>query len=137
MCEKTRQALENLPTVQGKMTSGTKAGLDIMLNELENTNKKINSVGVKVDNIDNRLTTLESANTQILKIVNNINDKITVNKIEQKAAQMDFIQRLFGSKFGKIMIIVMIVALIGMGVALVFLINNSANVAEIASAIKS
>ena len=136
MCEKTRKALDELKTTNGNMTSGSKRGFNLILDELERTNEKINSVDKKVDGIDNRLHIMETATAETLKIVNSINKKISVDKVEEKAAQMDFLQRIVGSKFGKAVIIFFAVTVIASGVALVYFINNYKQVTEIVDSIK-
>lgn len=143
MCEKARKALEELKTVNGKMTSETKKGLNIMFTELENTNAKIsitneklNTVDKKVDDLCERLNIMETATAETLKIVNSINQKLTEGDVEDKAAQMDFLQRIFSSKFGKGVIIFLLVTLVASGVAVVYLVNNYKQVTEIVDSIK-
>lgn len=143
MCEKARRELEQLKTVNGKMTSETKKGLNIMFTELENTNAKIsitneklNTVDKKVDDLGERLNIMETATAETLKIVNSINKKLTEGEVEDKAAQMDFLQKIVGSKFGKGVIIFLLVTLVASGVAVVYLINNYKQVTEIVESIK-
>lgn len=136
MCEKTRKALDELKTTNGNMTSGAKRGFNLMLDELERTNEKINTVDKKVDNLNDRFNIMETATAETLKIVNDINEKISVDKVEEKAAQMDFLQKIVGSKFGKIVITVLFCAVLASGVALVYFINNYKQVTEIVDSIK-
>ena len=141
--EESRKALNNLKTVKGSMTTESKKGFDIMFCELERNNKKlnvaynkINALDKKVDDLSVRLNIMETATAETLKIVNSINEKITVDKVEEKAAQMDFLQRIVSSKFGKIVIGILFCAVLAAGIGVVYIINHSNEVTELVDSIK-
>lgn len=101
MCKKTRAKLNSLKTKQGAMTSETKKGLDIMLDELEKTNKAQAEIKEAQIKQGERMTALENGLCEVLKVVNNINDKLTNNQLEEKAAVMTALQKIVGTKAGK------------------------------------
>lgn len=105
MCKKTRAKLNSLKTKQGAMTSETKKGLDIMLDELEKTNKAQAEIKEAQIKQGERMTALENGLCEVLKVVNNINDKLTNNQLEEKAAVMTALQKIVGTKTGKAFIV--------------------------------
>lgn len=136
MCERTRKKLNSIKTINGLMTSGTKEALDVMLDELESMTAKVDGVKQDVADISSRMTVVEQGMSEVLRLANALNNKLAVDKIEEKAAQMDFLQRIAGSKIGKILIIGTVVALLGSGVGLVYLIDHYKEVSEIVDTVK-
>lgn len=105
MCKKARAALNKLKTKQGAMTTETKKGLDIMLDELEKTSKAQADIKAAQIQQGERLTAVESGLTQVLRIVNSINEKLTNHNIEEKAAVYTALQKIVGTKAGKAFIL--------------------------------
>ena len=136
MCERTRKKLNSIKTINGLMTSGTKEALDVMLDELESMTAMVDGVKQDVADISSRMTVVEQGMSEVLRLANALNNKLAVDKIEEKAAQMDFLQRIAGSKIGKIVIIGTVVALLGSGVGLVYLIDHYKEVSEIVDTVK-
>lgn len=101
MCKKTRAKLNALKTKQGAMTTGTKKGLDIMLDELEKTSKAQAEIKEAQVAQGERLTAVENGLFEVLKVVNTINDKLTNTNMEEKAAVMTALQKIVGTKAGK------------------------------------
>ena len=101
MCKKTRAQLNELKTKQGAMTSETKKGLDIMLDELEKTSKAQAEIKEAQVAQGERLTAVENGLFEVLKVVNTINDKLTNTNMEEKAAVMTALQKIVGTKAGK------------------------------------
>lgn len=101
MCKKTRAQLNKLKTKQGAMTSETKKGLDIMLDELEKTSKAQAEIKEAQVAQGERLTAVENGLFEVLKVVNTINDKLTNTNMEEKAAVMTALQKIVGTKAGK------------------------------------
>lgn len=144
MCEKTRQKLNNLKTSKGNMTNGAKEGFNILLDEHEQNAKRMGNLERKVDDLSQRLNIMETAtaetlktSAETLKMVNEINKKLTEGEVEDKAAQMDFLQKIFSSKFGKGLIIFLLLTVVASGVAVVYLVNNYKQVTEIVESIKN
>lgn len=104
MCKKTRAKLNALKTKQGAMTSETKKGLDIMLDEMEKTNKAIQEIKSEQARQSERTTAIESGLGEVLKVVNSLNDKLTNTNMEEKAAVMTALQKIVGTKAGKVFI---------------------------------
>lgn len=104
MCKKTRAQLNKLKTKQGAMTSETKKGLDIMLDELEKTSKAQAEIKEAQVAQGERLTAVENGLFEVLKVVNTINDKLTNTNMEEKAAVMTALQKIVGTKAGKAVI---------------------------------
>lgn len=101
MCKKTRAKLNALKTKQGAMTTETKKGLDIMLDELEKTSKAQAEIKEAQVAQGERLTAVENGLFEVLKVVNTINDKLTNTNMEEKAAVMTALQKIVGTKAGK------------------------------------
>ncbi len=93
--------LNKLKTKQGAMTSETKKGLDIMLDELEKTSKAQAEIKEAQVAQGERLTAVENGLFEVLKVVNTINDKLTNTNMEEKAAVMTALQKIVGTKAGK------------------------------------
>lgn len=136
MCRKTREKLNSIKTTDGLMTSGTKEALDVMLDELESMSAKVDDVKQDVSDMSSRMTVVEKGMSEMLRLANALNEKLSSNKIEEKAAQMDFLQRMAASKIGKIIIVGAVVALLGSGVGLVYLIDHYKEVSEIVDKVK-
>lgn len=130
MCEKTRRFIQNLPATRGAMNEGSKGAIMALLDELE-------SLSHKQDNLDKRLTTIETATAETLKLVAALNNKINVDKVEEKAAQMDLLTKFASSKIGKIILIVSLVALIGCGLSIAYLVEHSNEVSQITESVRS
>lgn len=105
MCEKTRKRLESLKTVKSPMTSGAREGFVIMLEEITKTNQAISEIKAAQLQQNERQTAVENGLCEVLKVVNNIQDKLTVNQIEDKAAVMTFLQKIVSTKTGKAFIL--------------------------------
>lgn len=130
MCEKTRRFIQNLPATRGAMNEGSKDAIMALLDELE-------ALSHKQDNLDRRLTTIETATAETLKLVVALNKKINVDKVEEKAAQMDLLTKFASSKIGKIILIVSLVALIGCGLSIAYLVEHSNEVSQITESVRS
>lgn len=130
MCEKTRRFIQNLPATRGAMNEGSKDAIMALLDELE-------ALSHKQDNLDKRLTTIETATAETLKLVVALNDKINVDKVEEKAAQLDLLTKFASSKIGKIILIVSLVALIGCGLSIAYLVEHSNEVSQITESVRS
>lgn len=130
MCEKTRRFIQNLPAARGAMNEGSKGAIMALLDELE-------TLSHKQDNLDKRLTTIETATAETLKLVVALNNKINVDKVEEKAAQMDLLTKFASSKIGKIILIVSLVALIGCGLSIAYLVEHSNEVSQITESVRS
>lgn len=130
MCEKTRKLIRALPAVPGAMNEGSKDAIMALLDELE-------ALSHKQDNLDRRLTTIETATAETLKLVVALNKKINVDKVEEKAAQMDLLTKFASSKIGKIILIVSLVALIGCGLSIAYLVEHSNEVSQITESVRS
>lgn len=130
MCERTRKLLKALPTKPGQMNDGSKEAILALLDELE-------ALSHKQDTLDKRLTTIETATAETLKLVVALNDKINVDKVEEKAAQMDLLTKFASSKIGKTILIVSLVALIGCGLSIAYLVEHSNEVSQITESVRS
>lgn len=114
MCEKTRKKLNALPTKAGNMTTGTKKGLNLIIDEIEKVNAKVDEVAKNQEKTDNNVL-------EVLKLVNNINEKISVDKIEEKAAIMDAVSSFGKTTFGKIILFFIFVC---GGLAMAYIIEH-------------
>lgn len=129
MCEKTRRFIQNLPAAKGAMNEGSKDAIMALLDEIE-------ALSHKQDNLDKRLTTIETATAETLKIAAELYKKLDVNKIEEKAAQLDLLTKFASSKLGKTLLIIGLVSLLGCGLATAYLIEHSHEVSQLADSVK-
>lgn len=129
MCEKTRRFIQNLPAAKGAMNEGSKDAIMALLDEIE-------ALSHKQDNLDKRLTTIETATAETLKIAAELYKKLDVNKIEEKAAQLDLLTKFASSKLGKTLLIIGLVSLLGCGLATAYLIEHSQEVSQLADSVK-
>lgn len=133
MCKETKRKIARIKTKAGIMTEGAKQGFEIMLDEITKVHTEVNSLTTQVQNQNHRLEVMEKATAQTLEMVNKINDKLEVDKVEQKAAIVDAFQKLASSTFGKIIIAVFLVAI---GLAIAYAVEHATGIAAVATAIK-
>jgi len=133
MCEKTRRKLASIPTKKGDMTTGAQEGFAIMLEELEKNNVAVNELKDNVVKQGERLTAVESGLGEVLKVVNAINDKITTDHIEEKAAVTSAFQQFISTKFGKILFVLL---LLSFGLSVAYIVDHATGVSQIVSAVK-
>lgn len=150
MGERTRKLLNMLPVQDGAMTSTSKDAINILLGEVEknglkteavagdlkNLRESFNTCAKLLANTSEQIKALNLAQAESMRRTNEIYEMLSVNHVEEKAAQMDFLQRIVGSKFGKAVIIFLAVAVVASGVAVVYFINNYKQVTEIVDSIK-
>jgi hypothetical protein len=122
-----------MPTKRGDMTTGAQEGFAIMLEELEKNNATVNEVKESVTKQGERLTAVENGLGEVLKVVNAINDKITTDNIEQKAAVASAFQAFFATKGGKILFFIL---LISVGLAMAYIVDHATGVSQIVSSVK-
>ena len=136
MCKKTRKLINALPAIDGPMNSGSKEGMLALLNEVEALTRKQDSFSEKQEEFDKRLETIETATAETLKIAAELYKKLDVNKIEEKAAQLDLLTKFASSKLGKTLLIIGLVSLLGCGLATAYLIEHSHEVSQLADSVK-
>lgn len=133
MCEKTRRKLAGIPTKKGDMTTGAQEGFAIMLEELEKNNVAVNELKENVVKQGERLTAVESGLGEVLKVVNAINDKITTDHIEEKAAVTSAFQQFISTKFGKLLFLLL---LLSFGLSVAYIVDHATGVSQIVEAVK-
>lgn len=136
MCEKTRNLLKAMPTKPGQMNEGSKEAILALLDEVESLSNKQDSFLKKQEEFDKRLETIETATAETLKIAAELYKKLDVNKIEEKAAQLDLLTKFASSKLGKTLLIIGLVSLLGCGLATAYLIEHSHEVSQLADSVK-
>lgn len=110
------ESRRKLSGLQDKMTDGARRGFEMVLN-------KIDAIESRMAAMEKRQETSEKTNTEILRLVNAINDKIKTEHIEEKAAVLTAGQKFVGTKFGKI---VLMVLFFSGGLALAYIIEHGA-----------
>jgi len=121
-----------MPTDPGNMTEGTHDAMELIVDEIEKLDTKMNIIDNKIDDHGRRLTAMEMAEAEILKKVDQITEKLDVEQVEQKAAVMDAFQRFVGSWFGKV---ILILFLICGGLSVAYIVDHAAGVSAIAEAV--
>lgn len=132
MCESARQAVNEIKDL-GKPV---KRGFGVVLDEIAKVHKEMDAIKKTQSEMVQRQATQEAQNTEILKLVNNINEKLTTNKIEENAAQMGLLKKAAKSKFGWVVSALFCIGLICIGIAGVYVVEHSGAVAELVSAAK-
>lgn len=150
MCERTRKQLNSLPTQDGAMTSTSKEAFNLLIDELEKNGKKTEAVAQDLRdlrdnfnacakilaNTSEQVKAISNAQVESMKRTNEIYEMLNTSGIEEKAAQMDLLQKFVGSKFGKVCIGLAFVSVVALGVAGIYLIDHYKEVSTIAQAIK-
>lgn len=116
MCKNARRKLNELPTKTGNMTTGTKKGLNLVLDEIEKVNGKVDRVVERQEQTDKNVL-------EILKLVNAINEKVSIGHIEEKAAVVDALSKFGQTKFGKVILFLILVCI---GLSAAYIIEHGA-----------
>lgn len=131
MCKEAKKKIQKI-----KLPKSTQEGLDVVLDEIGKTNKKIDSVVAKQDEQAARIETLETATAEILGLVRPIYERVIVDKIDEQAAQLGLIKKVFTTKVGWVAMGIGVLGLVAIGIAFVFFIEHAGSVAQIVDAVK-
>lgn len=131
MCKEAKKKIQKI-----KLPKSTQEGLDVVLDEIGKTNKKIDSVVAKQDEQAARIETLETATAEILGLVRPIYERVIVDKIDEQAAQLGLIKKVFTTKVGWVAMGIGVLGLIAIGIAGVYFIEHAGSVAQIVDAVK-
>lgn len=118
-------------TVSSLKKQGTK-----LTNFIEETRKNFDELRANQANMSEQIQNNSSITAESMKRINEIYEMLKVDKIEEKAALVDWFQRFINSKFGKICIGIMFVSLIALGVAAIYLIDHYSEVSQLVEAVK-
>lgn len=103
---------------------------------IEETRKNFDEMRANQARMSEQIQNNSAITAESMKRINEMYEMLKVNKIEEKAAQMDLLQKFVGSKFGKICIGIAFVSVVALGIAGIYLIDHYKEVSEIAQAIK-
>ena len=131
MCNNARKKIAKI-----KMPAGTKEGFDVVLDEFGKTNKKIDALVTEQHAQGERIGVLEKNNAEILALVRPIYERVMVDKIDEQAAQMGLIKKVFTTRVGWVAMAIGVLGLVAIGVAVVYVIENASGVAQIVAAAK-
>lgn len=112
-----------------------KRGFIIMLNKVEKVEGDLAEVKDNLAKVQDAVATQGATQAQILKLVNQIHEKLDTNKIEEKAAQMDLLAKAASKKSLWYIVGVVIAALVLSGVAIAYFVEHSREVAEISQSL--
>lgn len=132
MCETLNKKIDR----SKDMSVESKEVLKMVVKEFKKVNNRIDRLDNRMSGMDTRFEHLEDTNTQILTMVNKISDKLTIEEVEKKAAQMDLVRKLFTTKTGWIILGVLLVAFMCAGIAITYMLEHSREVAEVAQSIR-
>lgn len=113
-----------------------KRGFIILLNKVEKVEGDLAEVKSNLAKVQDAVATQGAAQAQILQLVNQIHDKLAVDKVEEKAAQMDLLAKVASKKYVWYIVAAVIAALILSGVGLSYFVEHSRDVAEITQSIQ-
>lgn len=131
MCETTKKRLARI-----KMPSTTKKAMDMVMGEITNLNTAVKSLSDRIDAQTARIETMESTQVEILSMVNKINDKLTLEQVEKKAAQLELLHSLFATKRGWIVLGIGISFCAVLGLAFSFILEHYTEVSTLITAVK-
>lgn len=112
-----------------------KRGFLILLNKVEKVEGDLAEVKDNLAKVQDAVATQGAAQAQILKLVNQIHEKLDTNKIEEKAAQMDLLSKAASKKYLWYIVGVVIASFILSGVAIAYFVEHSRDVAEISQSL--
>jgi len=112
-----------------------KRGFIIVLNKVEKVEGDLAEVKDNLAKVQDAVATQGATQAQILKLVNQIHEKLDTNKIEEKAAQMDLLAKAASKKSLWYIVGVVMAALILSGVAIAYFVEHSREVAEISQSL--
>lgn len=113
-----------------------KRGFIIVLNKVEKVEGDLAEVKDNLAKVQDAVATQGATQAQILKLVNQIHEKLDTNKIEEKAAQMDLLAKAASKKSLWYIVGVVMAALILSGVAIAYFVEHSRDVAEITQSLQ-
>lgn len=131
MCVEAKKKIKKI-----KLPRNTQEGIDVVLDEIGKTNKKLDSVVVKQDEQAARIDTLEQTTAEILGLVRPIYERVIVDKIDEQAAQLGLIKKVFTTKVGWVAMGIGILGLVAIGIAGVYFVEHASSVAQIVEAAK-
>ena len=131
MCKDAKKKIQKI-----KLPKSTQEGLDVVLDEIGKTNKKIDSLAAKQDEQAARIDTLEATTAEILGLVRPIYERVIVDKIDEQAAQLGLIKKVFTTKVGWAAMGIAVLGLVAIGIASVYFIEHASGVAQIVDAVK-
>jgi len=112
-----------------------KRGFLILLNKVEKVEGDLAEVKDNLAKVQDAVATQGAAQAQILKLVNQIHEKLDTNKIEEKAAQMDLLAKAARKKYVWYAAAVIAAAFVLSGVAIAYFVEHSRDVAEISQSL--
>ena len=107
----------------------TKKAFLMVISELSSINKKITE-------LDNRLAQKEKQDSEVLGLVRTIYDKVIVDKIDERAAQLTLLKKIISSKLSLIALGIAIAGLVAIGISVVYIVENASSVAQIVGSVK-
>ena len=131
MCNDARKKITKM-----KMPSGTKEGFDVVLDEIGKTNKKIDALAAEQHAQGERIGVLEKNNAEILALVRPIYERVIVDKIDEQAAQMGLVKKIFTTRAGWVAMALGVLGFVAIGIAVVYMIEHASGVAQIVAAAK-
>ncbi|MBR4859708.1 MAG: hypothetical protein IKV10_00235 [Alphaproteobacteria bacterium] len=125
--DEARQQIEHLTGLKRP----EKRGFIILLNKVEKVEGDLAEVKDNLAKVQDAVATQGAAQAQILKLVNQIHEKLDTNKIEEKAAQMDLLSKAAKKKSVWYAVAAIAAAFVLSGVAIAYFVEHSRDVAEI------
>lgn len=113
-----------------------KRGFIILLNKVEKVEGDLAEVKSNLAKVQDAVATQGAAQAQILQLVNQIHDKLAVDKVEEKAAQMDLLSKAIGKKPLWYIVAAVIAAFILSGIGIAYFVEHSREVAEISQSLQ-
>lgn len=130
MCDDVQKEVDGL-----KVSNDTRKGFNMLIRQVSKINKRLDKMDERNAEQDARSSAMQETINQVLKLVNDINNKISIDKIDESAAQMGLIKSIFTTRAGWIALGVAVLAIASIGITVAYIIEHSTAVSTIVGAV--
>ncbi len=128
MCKETR---EKINKTKG-LSNAEKRAFDMVMDEIGKVNHQLNELTDDFAQLKESAVNQAKTTIEILELVNTINERLTVQKIDEDAAQMRGLRAAAKQKRFWYVVAAIIASFVMSGVAIAYFIEHSRQVKEIA-----
>lgn len=130
MCDDVQKELDGL-----KVSNDTRKGFNMLIRQVSKINKRLDNIDKRQTEQEARASTMQETINQVLTLVNDINNKISLNKMDESAAQMGLIKSIFTTRAGWVAMGIVLLAIASIGITVAYIIEHSTAVSTIVSAV--
>ena len=134
MCDRLKLLLKTInPKIEEGMSMETKRVFEALAEDMGDISVKQVEMDEKINRLLDDKVEQKKINTLLLEKLTKIEDKLNVDKLEEKAFMYDRMNQTFKNKW--VWITILSIILLG-GVGIAYVIDKSSNIAEITEAMK-